>query len=282
MADTSQALEEKQSRRNRESADRWGAFANHRTIITQTLLELGANRISPRLCALGAGNCNDIDLKQLSSTFAEIHLVDWDSAALSAGVERQGADPAIVRVYGDIDLSGVSRIPAVRDTDEEARVAFLSQYRPPFAENGFDVVASLCLLSQLFEPLLERGEDSAQALLAIQALRLNHLDEMLRRTRPGGWALLVTDVVSSESAPELPSIADDQLAECLRRWIERKNFFTGLNPAVLQAEWTRHPRLASRIDQFVWLNPWKWNLGPRWYAVIACAARKSLASGIAT
>ena len=45
-----------------------------------------------RLCVLGAGNCNDLDLRRLSERFDEIHLIDLDPAALGEAVRRQGVE----------------------------------------------------------------------------------------------------------------------------------------------------------------------------------------------
>ncbi|MFT5326875.1 MAG: hypothetical protein ACI8P0_004758, partial [Planctomycetaceae bacterium] len=76
-------IEAEQRRRNEESRDAWHRYARHRERVTELLLgtvsdtslECDSTR-TRRLCLLGAGNCNDVDLKRLAETFDEIHLVD--------------------------------------------------------------------------------------------------------------------------------------------------------------------------------------------------------------
>ncbi|MFK7777794.1 MAG: hypothetical protein QM501_06680, partial [Gimesia sp.] len=73
-------LFEEQLRYNLESRPNWECGTAHRERITAHLTDL-AGQQRPRLCILGAGNCNDLDLNQLSQVFKEIHLVDLDESA---------------------------------------------------------------------------------------------------------------------------------------------------------------------------------------------------------
>ncbi|MCA9022365.1 MAG: hypothetical protein KDA74_19585, partial [Planctomycetaceae bacterium] len=66
---------------NQASRSNWEHGAAHRNLITGYLTEL-AQSSRGRLCVLGAGNCNDLDLQKLSQVYSEIHLVDLDESAL--------------------------------------------------------------------------------------------------------------------------------------------------------------------------------------------------------
>jgi len=66
-----------------EGADDWRLYEGHRAHLTDVLLG-SARGDGGRLCLLGAGRCNDVDLEKLAATFAEIHLVDIDAKALDA------------------------------------------------------------------------------------------------------------------------------------------------------------------------------------------------------
>jgi hypothetical protein len=98
----------------------------------------------------------------------------------------------------------------------------------------FDTTASLCVLSQLLDGVADAvGTSHAQFVEAIQAIRLGHLRLLARLTAPGGRGLLVTDLVSSETCPDLGSTSEADLPDKLVKLIAGRNFFTGLNPAVL-------------------------------------------------
>src|SRR2546427_6062344 len=92
---------------NAGSRDTWDLFRPHRDWVTG-LLQPALTAITPRVCVLGAGNCNDLDLATLLHTFQEIHLVDLDAEALTHGVARQGLEnnPA-VRTHGGLDVTGM-------------------------------------------------------------------------------------------------------------------------------------------------------------------------------
>lgn len=257
MASADNLLAE-QGRRNRESRDAWSAFTAHRARVMQLLIEAAAGRQQPALCLLGAGNCNDVDLSQLLPHYAAIRLVDCDAPALNAAVDRQGlaSNPAIV-LQGNVDLLG-----------------------PPMQGLGpFDVVASLCVLSQLVDAatqLLGNDPQSPQTLELVRAIRHRHLTLLVELLRPDGCGLLITDLVSSETVPHLQTLPQSQLASVIAHCLATKNFFTGLNPAVVLDVLQRDPWFTARITVEPPLGPWIWDLGPRQYAVYALRLRRRI------
>jgi hypothetical protein len=84
--------------------------------------------------------------------------------------------------------------------------------------------------------------------------------------------VLITDFNSSVSCPELASIADEQLPEFTARLINERNFFTGLNPFVLQAMFQQDPWLRTHMDQVRLSKPWRWSFPTRTYVVCAIRA----------
>src|SRR4051794_33231597 len=74
---------------NAASLDQWDGFACHRRKVTG-LLVADADRGRTRLCVLGSGNCNDLDLPALLDAHRDVTLVDVDAEALARGVARQG------------------------------------------------------------------------------------------------------------------------------------------------------------------------------------------------
>jgi hypothetical protein len=238
-----------------------------------------------RLCALGAGNCNDIDLAELLTHFHEIHLVDLDGDAPTRGVERQGmrGDPRIV-VHPQIDVTGeLDRLAALRPDSpigEEDLARFRNSPAALVASLGgpFDVVASLCLLSQLVESIVASlGEEHSQFLDLIKAVREAHLRLLAGLAAPRGTAFLVTDIVSSDSCAGLAETPSAELPRLLVALIEQGNFFHGVNPAVL--DWLLRHDLAKEIESVEPIPPWLWDANLRMYAVCAFRLRFASANG---
>jgi hypothetical protein len=101
----------------------------------------------------------------------------------------------------------------------------------------------------------------------VQAVRLGHLQLMADMLTPRGIGILVTDVVSSDTLPQLLTAQDLEVSGLLAAAIQQHNFFTGLNPAVLLGLFTHDPLLRDRVQRAEPVSPWRWNLGPRVYAV---------------
>jgi len=100
-----------QSRQNRTTLGQWGMFQAHRWRVGRFLVPRAPG--VERLCVLGAGNCNDLDLAWLAEVYREVHLVDIDPAALAGAVERQeAAGNERVRRHAPVDLSGIADLVA--------------------------------------------------------------------------------------------------------------------------------------------------------------------------
>lgn len=274
-----------QQRRNADSRDRWERFAPHRQRVTAALLDAArlldapraavvagepASRAAPRLCVLGAGNCNDLDLSQLVQAFGELHLVDIDGLALQSAAERQNdGTRERLRLHGDVDLSGLAASLARGDgSAEQLMAAVESTPLPSVLDGTFDVVASICTLTQILEVVLKAFEPTESHFVPlVQALRLRHLRQLTSALRPGGRAVLITDVVSSETCGELATAAEWQLPGLLQQLVATRNFFTGVNPFILWQLLATGGDGRYDIRDVRPLSPWTWDLGPRVYAV---------------
>src|SRR5438445_9219394 len=131
--------------------DDWDLYAAHRAHVTDAIVK-SASGAAGRLCILGAGRCNDVDLERLLLTFSEIHLVDIDKAALTHAVARQ--DPATrarLHLHAPLDLSGLTekrlkkwqRSPPSLDDVEAVAVSTLESVAASLP-GPFDVVVSAC------------------------------------------------------------------------------------------------------------------------------------------
>jgi len=139
----------------------------------------------------------------------------------------------------------------------------------------FDVVASVCLLSQLLEAVkLALGETHSHYLPLVQAVRGRHLRQAVQLCRPGGRLVIVTDFVSSDTCRELATVAEAQLPALAEQLVLAQNFFTGLNPFLLRQLFASDPWLAPRVAQPQLSKPWRWHFPTRVYAVCALTATR--------
>ncbi len=252
---------DEQIRRNESTRGSFDDFASHRLHVMRLLVRAAAEfRDPPRLILLGAGNCNDVDLRDLLVAYDHILLVDWDADALSAGVARQlaTAEPRIT-AHAPVDLREGNWSPP-------------TNFSPT-------VVASLCLLSQLVDAAAQsaadRPDDRAKA---IAAARRNHLQHLVELLPPGGVGVLVFDFLSSLTAPEVASADEKRLPALAAELLQKGNFFQGLHPGGLHRLLTADAWFAGRIRCHIPTSPWNWKLGNRVYAVSALVMRRTTAA----
>ena len=141
---------------------------------------------------------------------------------------------------------------------------------PPIGHD-FDVVVSCCVLTQLIAlPVDALGDKHPDLTRVALAVRTGHLRLMARLLRPGGHAVLLTDVVSSDTTPSLVRAADGSLPQILAQAVADGNFFTGVNPLALLAVFSSDAWLRGNVVVGELLGPWAWRVGPdRTYLVVA-------------
>ncbi len=262
----------------------WALYAAHRARLTDAVVEslkltaVAASKRpeSGRLCLLGAGNCNDVDLERLGETFAEIHLVDLDGPALARAVARQpdSVRPRLHR-HGGVDLSGLPArrlgrwkrvVPTAAEIEAAANAALdaiLTKLGGPF-----DVVASTCVLTQMSFALREALGERHPALQAARfALMRTHLSTLVGLTAPGGVALFASDIVSSTTYPLAEPPPGRTMTDVLRDVVASGAGYFAANPELLAG-------LLAEVGAPELLDPWLWT-GPleRTYLVYALRLR---------
>ncbi|MFG0263157.1 MAG: hypothetical protein ACF788_12265 [Novipirellula sp. JB048] len=275
MVRSSSPITDLHYRRNAATAGDRDGFAEHRRQVMNVILG-AASSTRRRLCLLGAGNGNDLDLEILANQFEAICLVDLDPAALRHCVARLPSQLASrITLQPGIDVSGI--LPALNSLhaqpamspEQIAQLASRARTAPAQLELGrWDVVVSTCLVSQLIDSVvIALGADHPACDELILSVRDGHLGGLGAWTHKRGASILITDFVSSDTLPELPGIRETQLQSCVHHAVAQRNFFTGLNPAVLLARMRELGRHRNATPQ---THPaWRWTLGPRCYAVCA-------------
>ncbi len=123
----------------------------------------------------------------------------------------------------------------------------------------FDLVLSVGLLSQLIGVVLPDSGINEQALAEVQQVRRRHLRQLIEWSR-GGTALLIWDLVSSVTAPELSRLPKSALPEAVKHYVNARNFFTGCNPAIVELELCELLREVEDERKVHVTEPWIWQL----------------------
>lgn len=224
------------------------------------------------LCVIGFGNGNDLDLSIAMKAFESVTLVDIDGIAMRNGAQRQLGDVSDASInLVEADITGLADFfDEAREEDTTSQFRFVidhaARFRPQIVDAAFDVVVSTCVLSQVVDGLIRTLKTSSAELLpVIQAVRSQHFATLLDLCKPGGCILLVTDFVSSDTAPELKT--EVPLGQLIPQLIASHNFFTGLNPAVLAHEVSSVAEYSDRVASVRANEVWRWRLGTRVFAV---------------
>jgi hypothetical protein len=114
-------------------------------------------------------------------------------------------------------------------------------------------------LSQLIGGLRDRlGADhprfrSERAKTVVQHLRL-----ILGLLAPGGCAILVNDVLSSDTVPRLRQVPEDDLPRLMQQLVLEGKTFGCMDPGAMGSALDRLSFAGSRR----WSAPWLWDLSP--------------------
>jgi hypothetical protein len=275
-----ESVVERQARFNRSTRSHWQHFAPHRNRVMDLVFAGRETQLGGRFVALGAGNCNDLDLRRLIDGFHEVHLVEIDPAALKNAARRQdvGAEPQL-KLHAPVDLTGIAeivsgwkgRVPSPADVRHAIEVSQAAPL-PTLDGKPFDVVLSSCVLSQLVGYATDSLGGDRHPLFAdfVRAIRARHLRLMLELCKAGATALLVCDLVSSDSASELPRLEEHALPGFIRKLAGRGNFFSGLFPDAMIEVCRTDSAIAPHVRDVRLLPPWVWRLGPeRFFLVYA-------------
>lgn len=258
-------LAARQLRLNRETLDNWRLYRSHREAVADLICR-PPQPPSARLCILGAGNCNDLDLARFTGRFAQIHLVDLDRQAMARGVQRQSPrTPGSISLHGDVDLTGILKTLATWKRHRPGRESIAHCTREARAFAGlpfpgrFQVVASMCLLSQIIDSVVSVTGSGAVPVDLLKTLRQRHLRLLAELLSPGGVGYLVTDFArerggdrpARETSPEPESAAGAP-----------GNAFLGLNPRELQESVSNDSVLRTRVRHVRVSSSWLWRQNP--------------------
>lgn len=301
---------------NRSTRGRWELYGPHRAEITSVVLKALRRRrdggSNSRLCLLGAGNLNDIDLRAVLDECTEIALVDIDPEAVAAGIERQlGAGPIDqrIRVISPVDLGGFEADVDGQDCSADPKLdreqalsmsiarrlsAISAQLRDKagtqplvgksecsfldrLPASSFAVVASTCVVSQLLRQLFVALVEHEEAAYPLARLVLRtHLDLILWLLKDGGEGLLITDFAREGGGDDTPSALAVRSIDDVSA-----PAYAHLSPSSV-AELLVREILCRKVANVSSTTTWRWQLAPQTaqlcYAVSFCSSGRYLES----
>jgi hypothetical protein len=275
-------LRARQSAFNRSSRDQWEGFSEHRRHVTARLAEK-ASRGGSRLCVLGAGNANDLDLVALLAAFREVHLVDLDADALQRAASRQGVSerPSLL-FHPGIDVTGMldemtswTPMTPISNSCLHAIARWPPERVPAVLPGRFEVVASTCLISQLLETATHALGPRHPALSdVLRSIRIGHLRLLADLLTTSGTAMLISEMASSVKVPAIDSLNDADLP-ALAIALEREDtVFGGLGRSALLKILRGDPFLRDQVGKIETSTPWRWRLHERLYLTRALSFQR--------
>lgn len=240
------------------------AFRSHREHTTH-LIDAAASGDDQTLCVLGAGNAYDLELERLLARFSSVHLVDIDAEALARARARV-PEPRRARlvVHAPIDVSGlfhdIARFAQMRVTPQDlvALPATAAQRAAAALPGPFDVVASTCLLTQLQLTLVRLLGDQHRLFAALrELLSLSHLRVLAALSKPGGRALLITDLCEAG-----PLVNVDSLTESMDSLVATGHVIHSSHPVLIEHTLRGDPLLRRAFADAARSAPWLWQNGP--------------------
>ena len=256
---------------NRSTIGHEDSFAEHRARLTAEIAARAPASGLGRLCLLGAGNANDVDLAALAARFEEIHLVDIDADAVRRAIARLPApDRARLVAHAPVDVSGMfDRLAlwAHKPPAPEAMSPLVTAAAEQVARalpGPFDVVVSCSLLTQLQLVLVTVVGDTNPRFEALRdAFNRAHMRTVGALLAPGGAGLLVSDLTGNAIHPPLDDLPPDaDLDRVLSDVLAAGAYIYAAHPGRLTSEMRRDHQLSQQFQLRYPIGPWIWRNGP--------------------
>jgi hypothetical protein len=263
-------LIDEQRSANESTRSLFESYREHRDQTTRLALEAAKSGVSPTLCVLGAGNCLDLDLPRLAERFSAVHLVDIDRSALDGALARQPPEVrARLVLHSPVDLSGLldklERWGRMETTESE----LLGHHRRTSASlaaqiGAHDVVVSASCITQMQLSVLQVLGDRHQLFDAVRhVLAATHLHSLHALTKPGGRALLVTDVLSSARYAPLAGLPPQtNMLKLLTELMAAEQMIYIARPGLFHLLQREDPALREGSTLSPPLAAWLWQNGP--------------------
>ncbi|MEM9720507.1 MAG: hypothetical protein AAGA10_14700 [Bacteroidota bacterium] len=271
----------KERSNNFQTRTSWNLYASHRKEVMELI---SAHQKTPNdtLCLLGAGNCNDVDLPSLLSSFSGVELFDLDKEAIEFALENQQVQgkPGIA-LHTGIDFSGIIpqlerwqiQAPSLKEKRTCLDLMSRNNWTLPYRER-YDLVVSCCMISQMLHAISRTQLSNRDQMHLADWVRLYHLSHLIQLLTPSGTAILLSDVASTERVKESTNSSQLPNSEVLRTLVKEEKFFNGLNPFQMLREAQTH--FSNQVYSSL-SSPWIWQFSPQKYFLTYAIVLEKLA-----
>lgn len=220
----------------RSTQSAWDLAATGRANILR-LVHDGRTKRRGILGVFGVGDGSSLDLKRLLDRFHEVHLIDRDEQSIKQAIQSQNLEDRQRIFHKAIDISGVHDLLA-RHATQPSSDGLEEIYKTvdEYSMVGlpkFDVVLSMYQIPELTLHAARCITDDPILLTKIiSRLRSRHVEILLDHLVDPGNAILVIDIVSSETLPAL-AMSPGDLRQLLEHAVSTGNFFPGALPVTV-------------------------------------------------
>ena len=232
---------------------RFDLGASHREKVTDWLCQ-GFVAGTAKCCIIGPGCGAHHNLTQLLDHFTEVQLIDVTQEGLDLNLQAQSIDAeklqtdvlsdfaGIKTVLGQLQKTSATQELKFHDVQEGIEAAM---HLAPWPVPGkVDIVLST--------------EGLGMALSATAAI-VGH--------QPGGYGILVNQLMSSKVMPSLPNIPQEKLDWVMSEVIQKNGGPTGTSPAQIRDLLLHDQAIKHELAHVHMLTPWIFDTGPVQFAM---------------
>ena len=257
--------------------ERFDLGASHRKKVSDWLCQ-GFEAETAKCCIIGPGCGAHLNLAQLLGHFAEVQLIDVTQEGLDLNLRAQSIDleklqtdvlsdfAGITTVLGQLQKTSATQELKFHDVQEGIEAAMhLAPW--PVAEEVDIVLSTEGLGMALSATAAIVGHQHPSLPDFHHAIRLAHTQEILRILKPGGYGIVVNQLMSSKVMPSLPNIPEEKLDWVMSEVIQKNRGPSGTSPTQIRNLLLHDQAIKHELAQVHMLTPWIFDTGPVQFAM---------------
>ena len=257
--------------------DRFDLGASHRKKVSDWLCQ-GFEAETAKCCIIGPGCGAHLNLAQLLGHFAEVQLIDVTQEGLDLNLRAQSIDSEKLQTHVLSDFAGITTVlgqlqktsatQELKFHDVQEGIEAAMHLAPwPVAEEIDIVLSTEGLGMALSATAAIVGHQHPSLPDFHHAIRLAHTQEILRILKPGGYGIVVNQLMSSKVMPSLSNIPEEKLDWVMSEVIQKNRGPTGTSPTQIRDLLLHDQAIKHELAQVHMLTPWIFDTGPVQFAM---------------
>ena len=257
--------------------ERFDLGASHRKKVSDWLCQ-GFEAETAKCCIIGPGCGAHLNLAQLLGHFAEVQLIDVTQEGLDLNLRAQSIDSEKLQTHVLSDFAGITTVlgqlqktsatQELKFHDVQEGIEAAMHLAPwPVAEEVDIVLSTEGLGMALSATAAIVGHQHPSLPDFHHAIRLAHTQEILRILKPGGYGIVVNQLMSSKVMPSLSNIPEEKLDWVMSEVIQKNRGPTGTSPTQIRDLLLYDQAIKHELAQVHMLTPWIFDTGPVQFAM---------------